>query len=104
VLQAIYKDKQKKGDYMKYVYEVEEYSQDSRHYTVESEVKLTEEQINLAYCEVGLKEGDANEFTLSDIDNDVSTPKNKINIKVTFNYVDYGDDSQVNITGDVEEK
>ena len=24
---------------MKYVYEVEEYSQDSRHYTVESEVK-----------------------------------------------------------------
>ena len=40
---------------MKYVYEVEEYSQDSRHYTVESEVKLTREQINLAYCEVGLK-------------------------------------------------
>lgn len=84
---------------MKYVYEVEEYSQDSRHYTVESEVKLTEEQINLAYCEVGLKEGDQNEFTLSDIDDDVLTPKNKININVTFNYVEYGDDSQVNITG-----
>ena len=69
---------------MKYVYEVEEYSQDSRHYTVESEVKLTEEQINLAYCEVGLKEGDENEFTLADIDDDVLTPENKININVTF--------------------
>ena len=60
---------------MKYVYEVEEYSQDSRHYTVESEV------------------------TLADIDDDVLTPENKININVTFNYVEYGDDSQVNITG-----
>ena len=84
---------------MKYVYEVEEYSQDSRHYTIQSEVKLTEQQINLAYCEVGLKEGDANEFTLSDIDDSVLTPENKINIMVTFNYVDYGDDAQVNISG-----
>ena len=89
---------------MSYIYEIEEYSQDSRHYTVESEVKLTEEQINLAYCEVGLKEGDENEFTLADIDDDVLTPENKINIKVSFNYVDYGDDAQVNITGDIEEE
>lgn len=89
---------------MKYVYEVEEYSQDSRHYTVKSEVKLTKQQIHFAYCEVGLKEGDENEFTLADIDDDVLTPENKINISVSFNYVEYGDDSQVNITGSELEK
>jgi hypothetical protein len=89
---------------MSYTYQVEEYSQDSRHYTIESDIKLTEEQITKAYCEVGFKDGDVNEFTLEDIDDDVFTPENKINIKVTFNYTEYGDDSQVNITGDIEEE
>jgi hypothetical protein len=89
---------------MAYTYEVEEYSQDSRHYTIESEIKLTEEQITKAYCEVGLKEGDENEFTLADIDDEVLTPENKIKINVSFNYVDYGDDAQINITGDLEEE
>ena len=85
---------------MSYTYQVEEYSQDSRHYTIESDIKLTEEQITKAYCEVGFKDGDVNEFTLADIDDDVFTPENKINIKVTFNYTENGDDSQVNIHGD----
>jgi len=90
---------------MSYTYEVEEYSQDSRHYTIESDIKLTEEQITKAYCEVGFKDGDVNEFTLGDIDDDVFTPENKINIKVTFKYTEYGDDSQVNIDGDdIEEE
>ena len=90
---------------MKYTYEIEEYSQDTRHYTVESEVKLTEDQINKAYCEVGFKDGDVNEFTLGDIDDDVFLPKNKSNIKVTFLFTEYGDDSQVNIDGDdIEEE
>ena len=67
--------------------------------------KLTEDQINKAYCEVGFKDGDVNEFTLGDIDDDVFTPENKINIKVTFKYTEYGDDSQVNIDGDeIEEE
>ena len=90
---------------MAYTYEVEEYSQDSRHYTIESDIRLTKEQITKAYCEVGFKDGDFNELTLEDIDDDVSTPKNKINIRVTFNYTEYGDDSQVNIGGDdIEEE
>lgn len=89
---------------MPYTYEVEEYSQDTRHYTIESDIKLTEEQITKAYCEVGLKDGDFNEFTLADIDDEVSTPENEINIRVTFNYTEYGDDAQVNIEGDTEEE
>ncbi len=42
---------------MGYTYEVEEYTQDTRHYTIQSDVKLTEQQINLAFCEVDLKDG-----------------------------------------------
>tara|TARA_R100001163_G_C4896068_1_gene86806 strand:+ start:211 stop:495 length:285 start_codon:yes stop_codon:yes gene_type:complete len=94
VLQAIYKDKQKKGDYMKYVYEVEEYSQDSRHYKIESNVKLTESQINEAYCEVDLVDGYTSTFDL-----DTNT-----NVTVTFEGTEYGDDSQVNITGDYKQE
>ena len=30
--------------------------------------------------------------------------KTKLNIKVTFNYTEYGDDAQVNISGDVFEE
>jgi len=89
---------------MGYTYEVEEYTQDTRHYTIQSDVKLTEQQINLAFCEVDLKDGASNTFTLEDIDDEVLTPENKVNIKVTFNYTEYGDDAQVNITGDTEEE
>ena len=89
---------------MGYTYEVEEYTQDTRHYTIHSDVKLTEEQINLAFCEVELKDGDTNTFTLQDIDDEVLIPHNKCNIKVTFNYTEYGDDAQVNITGELEEE
>jgi len=89
---------------MGYTYEVEEYTQDTRHYTIQSDVKLTEEQINLAFCEVDLKDGATNTFTLEDIDDDVLTPENKVNIKVIFNYTEYGDDAQVNITGDTVEE
>ncbi len=46
----------------------------------------------------------SNTFTLEDIDDEVLTPENKVNIKVTFNYTEYGDDAQVNITGDTEEE
>ena len=79
---------------MKYVYEVEEYSQDSRHYKIESNVKLTESQINEAYCEVDLVDGYTSTFDL-----DTNT-----NVTVTFEGTEYGDDSQVNITGDYEQE
>ena len=89
---------------MSYTYEVEEYSQDTRHFTIQSDVKLTEQQINIAICEVDLKDGATNTFTLEDIDDDVLTPKNKSNIKVTFNYTEYGDDAHVNIEGYTEKE
>ena len=79
---------------MKYTYEIEEYSQDSRHYTVESNVKLTEEQINQTYWEVDFVDGYTNTFDLDD----------KTKVKVTYVGTEYGDDAQVNITGDVEEE
>jgi hypothetical protein len=79
---------------MKYVYEVEEYSQDSRNYIIESNVKLTEEQINETYCEVDLVDGYTSTFDL-----DTNT-----NVTVTFEGTEYGDDSQVNITGDYEQE
>ena len=71
-----------------YKYHVEEYSQDVRLYLVESEEKLTKEEIYEAFPEVGLVEGATN-----------ITEKG---IKVTFKGTEYGDDSQVNIDGELE--
>jgi hypothetical protein len=78
----------------KYTYEVEEYSQDSRHYEIVSDVKLSEEEITDIYCEVDLVDGYTNQWKMVD----------KGNVKVTFIGTEYGDDSQVNINGDIEEK
>jgi len=78
----------------KYTYEIEEYSQDSRHYEIVSDVKLSEKEITDIYCEVDLVDGYTNQWKMVD----------KGNVKVTFTGTEYGDDSQVNINGDIEEK
>ena len=72
----------------KYQYHVEEYSQDSRIYLIESDRKLTEEEIYEAYPEVDLRKDSA----ITTIDG----------IKVTFQGTEYGDDSQVNIKGELK--
>ena len=78
----------------KFTYKIEEYSQDSRHYEIVSDVKLSEKEITDIYCEVDLVDGYTNQWKMVD----------KGNVKVTFTGTEYGDDSQVNINGDIEEK
>ncbi len=78
----------------KFTYEIEEYSQDSRHYEIVSDVKLSEEEITDIYCEVDLVDGYTNQWKMVD----------KGNVKVTFVGTEYGDDSQVNINGDIKEE
>ena len=72
----------------KYQYHIEEYSQDSRIYLIESDRKLTEEEIYEAYPEVDLRKDSA----ITTIDG----------IKVTFQGTEYGDDAQVNINGELK--
>tara|TARA_R110002012_G_scaffold76325_3_gene192675 strand:- start:3130 stop:3375 length:246 start_codon:yes stop_codon:yes gene_type:complete len=78
----------------KYTYEIEEYSQDSRHYEIVSDVKLSEEEITDIYCEVDFVDGYTNQWKIED----------KGNVKVTFKGTEFGDDSQVNINGEIKEK
>ena len=69
----------------KYTYTYEEYSQDTRSYTVESNVKLTEEEIQDMALSCSMVEG--------------STYSDK-NSKATFKGTEFGDDSQTEYGGD----
>jgi len=92
-----------------YVYEVEEYSQDTRHYEVTSNVKLTEYELQQIYGEVDInKSGD----TTNDLQKYISWEdkrfsddeiENKVKVSVKFNGTEYGDDCQVDTTGEFEE-
>ena len=66
----------------KYKYGVEEYSQDARHFIVESAVELDEDTINDCITNVSLDKPN----TYKDDD-----------YKVSFIGTEYGDDSQVDI-------
>ena len=66
----------------KYKYRVEETSQDTRHFIIESVVELDEDKINDCITSV-----------------DYDDPNfNGDDYKVSFKGTEYGDDSQVNIT------
>ena len=66
----------------KYKYKVEETSQDTRHFIIESVVELDEDEINDCITSV-----------------DYDDPNfNGDNYKVSFKGTEYGDDSQVDIT------
>ena len=69
----------------KYTYTYEEYSQDTRSYTVESNVKLTEEEIMDMALSCDMVDG--------------STYSDK-NSKATFEGTEYGDDTQTEYGGD----
>ena len=71
----------------KYTYYVEETSQDTRNYTVESDVQLTEDEIIDCLGNVSINYSN-NSFVGED------------GIKTTFENTDWGDDSQVDISGD----
>ena len=88
-----------------YVYEIEEFSQDVRRYQVTSNVKLTDEEVRSVYHEIEDKENDkfyltdfvdwSREFTDDELD--------KIEITGIYDGTEYGDDCQVDVTGDFEE-
>ena len=69
----------------KYNYTYEEYSQDTRSYTVESDVKLTREEIQDMALSCSMVEG--------------ATYKSKNSI-ATFKGTEYGGDSQTEYGGD----
>ena len=69
----------------KYNYTYEEYSQDTRSYTVESDVKLTQEEIQEMALSCSMVKG--------------ATYKSK-NSKATFKGTEFGDDSQTEYGGD----
>jgi hypothetical protein len=66
----------------KYKYGVEEYSQDARHFIIESAVELDEDTINDCITNVSL---------------DKPNSYNGDDFKVSFIGTEYGDDSQVDI-------
>ena len=102
-----------------YVYNIEEYSQDVRHYQITSNVKLTDEEVRSVYLEsdsydlvesTRKKEGHSldtfnNLTTYVDWSNERFTDDellNKIKIWGVFQGTEYGDDCQVDITGEFE--
>ena len=86
-----------------YVYKIEEYSQDVRRYEIISNVKLTDEEVRNVYGEIhysknltGYVDWSNERFTDDEI-------LNKIKIVGIYNGTEYGDDCQVDVTGDFEE-
>ena len=69
----------------KYFYTYDEYSQDTRSYEIESDVKLTKSEIQDLALGCTMEEG--------------STNSDK-NSKATFKGTDYGDDAQVEYAGE----
>ncbi len=90
-----------------YVYKIEEYSQDVRHYVVTSNVKLTDHEVRNIYRE----SNDVGNFvpnnltSYMDWSNERFTDSELDEIKITGIYkgTEYGDDCQVDVTGDFEE-
>ena len=96
-----------------YVYNVEEYSQDTRRYQITSNVKLTDEEVRNAYAEIEAEKETTtfyknNKFNLAlylDWSNERFTDDeilHKIDIVGIYKGTEYGDDCQVDITGDFE--
>ena len=97
-----------------YEYEVEEYSQDTRTFTLESNKKLPEEVVERVYWqEVGLNDSDV------DIEHDITSyvyecldslnynkkfSFNGLKVTTRFTGTGFGDDCQVDSSGDFLEK
>jgi len=90
-----------------YVYDIEEYSQDVRHYKITSNVKLTDEEVRSVYSESD-EDNSKNKDNLTAYvdwsDERFSDDEllNKIKISGVFKGTEYGDDCQVDITGEFE--
>ena len=78
---------------MKYFYTYQEYSQDTRDWEIESDVKLTEEEIRDIALGCTLKEG----YTYTG-------GKKGERFKAKFIGTEFGDDTQIEVGGDVKEE
>jgi len=90
----------------KYIYEIEEYSQDVRKYQVTSNVKLTQDEIRSIYVEADV-EGEVFDKLEGCVDWSNERFKllkalNKVKISANYSGTEYGDDCQVGIIGDIE--
>ena len=98
-----------------YVYNIEEYSQDVRAYQITSNVKLTYEEVMNSYMESdsynrvkahrGFKDSCNNLSKLIDWSNERFTNHQidkQIKVYGVFKGTNYGDDCQVDITGEFE--
>ena len=75
-----------------YTYVVEEWSTDSRRYTISSDKKLTENQLQDAYKEVGIPEQGYHEAF-----NELPYCGQEVNFTVYYDGTDYGEDAQMEI-------
>ena len=106
-------------DYMvlndEYTYEIQEYSQDTRIFTVESNRKLPQNVIESVYWhEAGLNDSDVDiqhDITLYVLEcldslnyNRADEHFNGLKVTTRFTGTDIGDDCQVNVEGDFYEK
>jgi len=102
---------------VRYVYNIEEYSQDVRHYQITSNVKLTEDEVRSVYSEsdsinnskdyriekkLESYEGIQDYIDWSDERFTDDELLNKIKVVGVFKGTKYGDDCQVDITGEFE--
>ena len=76
---------------MKFNYKFEETSTDTRHFLIESEVDLTEDEARLLISDASLTDNDSSLGDINDWD-----IERKGSYKVTFKGIEYGDDSQCN--------
>ena len=75
-----------------YTYVVEEWSTDSRRYTVKSDRKLTESELKDAYREIGIPEQGYSETF-----DELPYEGEEVNYTVYYDGTDYGEDSQMEI-------
>ena len=75
-----------------YTYVVEEWSTDSRRYTVTSDRKLTESELKDAYKEIGIPEQGYSETF-----DELPYEGKEVNYTVYYDGTDYGEDSQMEI-------
>tara|TARA_A100001515_G_scaffold139749_1_gene134690 strand:+ start:171 stop:491 length:321 start_codon:yes stop_codon:yes gene_type:complete len=105
------------ADKKEYVYDIKEYSQDTRCYQITSNVKLTYDEVMNSYMESdsynrvkahrGFKDNCNNLSRLIDWSNERFTNHQidkQIKVYGVFKGTEYGDDCQTDITGDFEEE
>ena len=102
---------------VRYVYNIEEYSQDVRHYQITSNVKLTEDEVRSVYSESDSINNSENYRIEKELESykgiqdyiDWSDERftddeilNKIKVVGFFKGTEYGDDCQVDVFGEFE--